>query len=405
MIAAGARRLAMCLAASLGAACGSADVDDPGGDAGGTPDAREWADAAPDAGCEPTPALPIAWSENFSQQGNRVAIDGDGSLVVAVVNDPLRCARLFRLASDGAEIWRHPYDPSPVPAENYKPCPSWWSAIALDPYGAIVTVSHDVRYPDTTGPTDILVRKHDRDGNALWTYYNQNAPDGFEGWDSAADVDVGRDGAVVAAGTHASRPWVGRFTPDGTAEWIRSSTGEAATQVEAAAGGITYAGITTGEIDGPRYRIARFDPDGSETTIAQLTNIPWGPRGVPLAATPDGGLVFVLQRTPPVLRKVDATGAVVWDQPMDVTAHYVGCQEIDLRRNLAIAVEPDGSIVALFGLAATGLVLARFSDQGELLSLHLHGEFFEHLAVGTGGVTALVDRRELIVTPPLEDAP
>ena len=292
-----------------------------------------------------------------------------------------------------------PYDPSPVPAENYKPCPSRWSALALDTDGAIVTVGDDVRFPDAGGPTDILLRKHDPDGGALWTYYNQNAPDGFEGSDAASDIDVTPDGAIVAVGSHASRPWVGRFAPGGDAEWIRISTGEGATEVEASSDGISYVGIMTGEIDGPRFRIARFDSDGSETTIARVSLI--HPRGVHMAATPDGGLVYVLRGATPLLRKIDASGAAVWDRLMDFAARDDECSVIDVRKALATAVGPDGSIyVELEGK------LARYSADGDFLSVHLHDVYAAHaLAVGPDGAIALADRRHVIMSAPLDPSP
>jgi hypothetical protein len=384
---------AVCLLCCLGAACGE-DDGRPAGD--GVSDAGEEGDAGSDPGCEPTPEFPIAWTRQLPRTANAIAFDRDGSIVVSLHEEPSSCVRLMRLAADGTEIWRHRYDPSPVPAENYKPCPNSWDALALAADGAIVTVSDEVHLPDAAGPTDILLRKHDPEGSAIWTYYNQNAPDGFEGRDAAGDVAVASDGVIVAAGEHASRPWVARFAPDGTNEWIRLSTGTGAKEVESSVGGGFYVGITTGETEGPELRIARFDPDGSETTIGGVPQISRDSNV--LAATSDGGLVFLLDRgVEPRLRKIDTSGDIVWERLLDFTVRDSECGVIPSYTYRTIAIGPDGSIYLSFN----GFV-ARVSAEGEYLSSHFYGHLIETLAVGPDGSLAFIDRRDLVVTHPLD---
>src|SRR4029079_8739538 len=105
--------------------------------------------------------------------------------------------------------------------------------------------------------------------------------------------------------------------------------------------GIAYAGIMTGDFDVP-FRIARFDPGGEETTIHELERI--HARGEDLAGTPDGGVGFVIRGTTPTLRKIDATGAVVWERLMDFSVYDDECRRISRVKALGIAVEPARTI-------------------------------------------------------------
>jgi hypothetical protein len=336
-----------------------------------------------------------------------VTFDADGSLLVAVRDSgdaPGYCAEIARFDPAGIELWRHPYDPSPPPAENYGPCPGWWKAITVAPNGAIVTIGDDVT-GTPPGATDIILRKHGADGDATWTYYNQNEPDGLEGADVAAAVAVDPDGFIVAAGTVGSRPWVGRFAPNGSPDWIRSPAGERATDVVVAEDGTAFVGVVTGQ-DATPYRIARFDTDGTETTIQQLSE------EVRLAIAPDGDLVFVAASE---LHKVDSSGAIVWERPLTVPAMDAFCRYVDVGHiAAAIASGLDGSIYLLMsGEIDTSIpdfpsfidltVLARFTSEGEHLSTHLH-EYTERdaLAVGPDGEIALIFGDRLLVAEALD---
>ena len=387
----------------LSAACG-------GGGGGGDPDGGARADSGPDPSCDES-ELPVAWSTSLESPKNPISFDTDGSLLIAVSRmggEPWYCAGLARLAGDGDEVWRHPYDPSPPPAENYAPCPSWWNGIALASNGAIVTIGDDVT-GDPEGATDVVLRKHDGNGDQLWTYYNQNAPDGLEGSDRAADVAVDPDGFVVAAGTVASRAWVGRFAPNGDPDWIwsGSTSGEDAVDVEGAADGTAFVGIATGPEATP-YRIARFDPAGTETTIAEMS------RQATLNITPDGGLLFVAGATEPLLRKIDASGEVVWEQPLAIQIEDEHCHS-DRGSPASIAIDPEGSIYLTlsgryentddpeFPSTEEFTALARFSPEGELLSTHLL-EVNDPgvLEIGPGGEIAMIVGERLVVAAPLD---
>lgn len=368
-----------------------------GGGEGGALDAKRCADSV----------LPVAWSRDLERGDTAVAFDADGSLVLSVAGaageGEATCAQLVRFTADGTELWRHDYDPSPLPDDSYRPCPFAWKALALDADGAIVTLGYIDRYP--TAGDDVIVRKHDRDGNALWTYFNRGGLAGL----MAEDIDVGPDGEIVAVGEVSGAPWAVGLAADGSLRWSWSGTGQRSTDVEVDADGNAFVGIATGEEATP-YRIARLDPAGSETPVSELT------RTVSLAMTPDGSLVFVLPSTVPRLRKIDASGTIVWDQvlrlsPVDEDCHQVvgavGASDIE--------IGPDGSIHAAlpgtvdhvedpeFPETEYMIVLARFSSDGELLSRHTSEMYgLEDLAVAPDGDIALSTEAQLIVVPPLD---
>jgi hypothetical protein len=393
----------------LVAACGGGSEAGSGADAGSSLECGRIADLPF--------VLPIR-GETELDSSHQVTFDRDGSLVVSFAgtsadNPVYRCAQLARLAPDGSELWRHDYDPFTVPVDEYRGCPGSWTAIALGGDGSIATIGA-LEHDDRAQSRAIVVRKHDGEGNALWTDLELSDPSGDTGA-VAGDVASDVNGAVVAVGSVWPTPWVRRLSASGAVRWTwTGSDMDAAAAVEVDQDGNAVVGIYTHQ-EGPvlPYRLTGFDRAGRQTPIHELELLAsMVIRKDTLAITSEGASIIAAG----TLRKIARTGEIMWEQAIDDLdlEDRSGCSIEVGGSPMAMAIGPDGSIyLALpaeiehrldpeFPSSKELTVLARYSAEGELLSEHVHETArVDHLAVGPNGEIAISIGSLLLVAPPL----
>jgi len=155
-----------------------------------------------------------AGASNQDDEGHGIATDGDGNvLVVGYVwgGASQRDLWVRKYDSDGNELWTRTHDgPDGTNDEG--------NGIAADSAGNVIVVGFQT---DPALGRDVWVRKYDPDGNELWTS-TYDAPQ--HGGDAAHGVAVDGDDAIVVGGSifrgvQSDNVWVRKHDPDGNELW------------------------------------------------------------------------------------------------------------------------------------------------------------------------------------------
>ncbi len=300
-----------------------------------------------------------AWTQHLfgdafvDSWAHQLAFDSDGDLVVLVsdaTDTADGCTAFVRFTADGSAVWHRAFE-QPVPA--LERCPSH-GRFALDASGGATMIAYVYRTTDASG-VDIFVRAHSALGHPRWTTFYDG---GAEGLDLGRDIAVGPDGTVVAVGAVAREhphyvPWIAAYSSDGILLWHDIDEGVAAETIRVevdTAGNI----ITMRELHDPHANptglvIRKLDNSGaliwehaSAASFHYLSSFAITPTGESLLLASDPNATR--------LRKVSAEGVLVWEtvlsrRPCRSTDGYslYGSPE-------QLAVTPNGSVLAAGGV-------------------------------------------------------
>jgi cysteine-rich repeat protein len=137
------------------------------------------------------------------------ALDGEGNVLLAgfVVQDGSRDVWLRKLGPDGATRWTRTYNSDGTQGDEGQ-------AVAVDSHGRIVVVGSEGRV-GSERTDDIWIRKHDPDGEPLWTVIHAGAA-GDSDFARGVAIDSMEDVVVVGCvgiGSYASHAWIAKYGP------------------------------------------------------------------------------------------------------------------------------------------------------------------------------------------------
>jgi len=380
------------------------------------------------------PLTPLPVDREFEITGaeRRLVFDAAGDLVLdalaRVDADAMDCPALIkRSGTDGTTLWKRPYRGRQQPEGDYADCPERWREIALDGNDDIVAIgSIELIADGQPGPQTMMVRRFDRDGYLVWTWYHQDGEEPPH--DRADDVATDPGGGVFAGGQLGDAPHVASLAADGSVRWIWSDP-SAPPLTRVAVEGDPFGNAivaTDGGTDAPDQLLA-IDPAGEARLLAEIPGgiASHGVRGPVGALAVDlDGAALIVGRDPPRLSKVGPDGTHLWDVDLanDFAVDETGCEVSAFPYSVALTTAPDRSVFLAFyavidiehqpdgdeipPLNPNFIGLAHISSEGQLVSVQYdegpQGHADDVAVAADGTVAILIDfpPRIALIPPP-----
>jgi len=232
------------------------------------------------------------WTRQFGTSGgdiaNGISVNASGVYVIGSVSGTLpgqlssggRDAFVRKYDLNGNEVWTRQYPLVRV------------SGISVDASGIYVAggVSGTLSGQISSGSTDAVVRKHDTNGNEVWTRQF-----GTEGYDGASGISVNASGVYVAGNTSGAFPgqissgstdaFVRKYDTNGNEVWTRqfgSESSDAVTGVSVDASGVYVTGEVISALPGQTYLggegdafVRKYDTNGVEVWTRHIGTNSW----------------------------------------------------------------------------------------------------------------------------------
>ena len=215
----------------------------------------------------------------FSYQGQGDEHDYGEALALHPSGDLIACGTTTTIdhgidfvvmrVSPGADapVWVREYS-GPSEGTGFDAC----TGVAVDADGAIVAIGRE-----SIGPSnwDIVVRKHDADGDLLWS---RSHGDPFGGPDLGMDVAIADDGDIVVLGRvreaqGLQRTWIRRYDASGDEQWTYRSGTDGSPNWYGGGIAVDPAGdLLVSGSDGSGLIATKLDPAAAPIWRAELSN-------------------------------------------------------------------------------------------------------------------------------------